>query len=156
MLTLWTTFSQNKCPIHGPSKRLHFLARVKWFFWDELYLFKYYHDQIIRRCIPDSEFRNILSFCIDKTCSGHFNGKKTAAKILQYDFYWPPLFCDCSCLQPILWSLSTIRENFMMKWNVVKPDLSCQNLRYLGHWLHGSLPYVSSIPIYLYNSWLGL
>jgi len=29
------------------EERLCFLARVKWFFWDEPYLFKYCPDQII-------------------------------------------------------------------------------------------------------------
>jgi len=64
------------------QERLRFLARVKWFFWDELYLFQYCPDQIIRRCVPNSEFRNILSFCHDQACSGHCNGMKTAVKIL--------------------------------------------------------------------------
>jgi len=57
-------------------------------------MFKYCPDQIIRRCIPDSEFRNILSFCHNQVCGGHFSGKKTATKILQCDFYWSTLFCD--------------------------------------------------------------
>jgi len=76
------------------QERLCFLTRVKWFFWDEPYLFKYCLDQIIRRCIPDSEFRNVLSFRHDQAFCGHFSGKKTAAKILQCDFYWSTLFRD--------------------------------------------------------------
>jgi len=76
------------------QERLRFLAKIKWFFWDEPYWFKYCPDQIIRRCIPDSEFRSILSFCHDQACGGHFSGKKTAAKILQCGFYWPTLFRD--------------------------------------------------------------
>ena len=27
-------------------------------------------------------------------CEGHFNGQRIAAKVLQSDFYWPPLFKD--------------------------------------------------------------
>ena len=73
---------------------LHFLARFKWFFWDEPYFFKYCLDQIIRRCVSDSKFRNILSFCHDQACGSHFSGKKTTAKILQCDFYWPTSFRD--------------------------------------------------------------
>jgi len=37
---------------HDKSK---FLAEVKHFFWDDPYLFKYCPDQIIRRCIPESD-----------------------------------------------------------------------------------------------------
>ena len=76
------------------QERLHFLARIKWFFWDEPYLFKYCPDQIIRHCVPDLKFGNILSFCHDQACGDHFSRKKTATKLLQYDFYWPTLFCD--------------------------------------------------------------
>lgn len=71
-----------------------FLALVKYFFWDDPYLFKYCPDQIIRRCVPDSDQTNIISFCHDNACGGHFSSKKTAAKILQCGFYWPSLFRD--------------------------------------------------------------
>ena len=30
-----------------------FLSKVRYFYWDDPYLFKYYPDQIIRRCIPE-------------------------------------------------------------------------------------------------------
>jgi len=33
----------------------HFFAQVRYFFWEEPYLFKYCPDQIIRRCIPEEE-----------------------------------------------------------------------------------------------------
>ncbi|XP_062155200.1 uncharacterized protein LOC133863258 [Alnus glutinosa] len=47
---------------HDRSK---FLAKVKHFFWDDPYLFKYCPDQIIRRCILKSDQQNVLSFCHD-------------------------------------------------------------------------------------------
>ena len=67
---------------------------VKQFFWDDPYLFKYYPDQIIRRCVPDFECISVISFCHFETCGGRFSAKKTAAKILQCGFYWPTLFKD--------------------------------------------------------------
>jgi hypothetical protein len=67
---------------------------VKTFLWDDPYLFKYYPDQIIRRCTPEFDQSNVISFCHDHACGGHFNAKKTAAKILQCGFYWPTLFRD--------------------------------------------------------------
>jgi hypothetical protein len=40
-------------PLHwGQQDKLKFLSKVKTFFWDDPFLFKYYFDQIIRRCIP--------------------------------------------------------------------------------------------------------
>jgi len=76
---------------HDRSK---FLAEVKHFFWDDPYLFKYCPDQIIRRCISESDQQNVLSFCHDHACGGHFSSKKTAAKIFQSGFYWPSIFRD--------------------------------------------------------------
>jgi len=71
-------------------------------------LFKYYPDQIIRHCILDSKFRNILSFYHDHARGSHFSRKKTAAKVLQCGFYLPTLFrgahvyCQsCYCCQQL-------------------------------------------------------
>ena len=33
----------------------HFFAQVRYFFWEEQYLFKYYPDQIIRRCMLEED-----------------------------------------------------------------------------------------------------
>lgn len=76
---------------HDKSK---FLTKVKYFFWDDPYLFKYCLDQIIRRCISECDQRSVISFCHDHACGGHFSAKKTAAKILQCGFYWPSIFQD--------------------------------------------------------------
>jgi hypothetical protein len=82
-------------PSHWTKQdRSKLLAKVKHFFWDDPYLFKYYPDQIIRRCIPKSEHKNILSFYHNHACGGHFSSKKTVAKILQSGFYWPSIFHD--------------------------------------------------------------
>jgi hypothetical protein len=82
-------------PSHWTKQdRSKFLARAKYFFWDDPYLFKYCLDQIIRRCIPENEYQKILSFCHVHACGGHFSSKKTAAKILQSGFYWPSIFRD--------------------------------------------------------------
>ena len=64
------------------------------FFFDDPYMFKYCADQIIRRCIPNDEIQNVLSFCHDQACGGHFSSQKTAAKVLQSGLYWPTLFKD--------------------------------------------------------------
>ena len=89
--------ASGKIPSHwSPQDKAKFFSQVKHFFWDDPYLFKYCPDQIIRRCVPNHEFRSILSFCHDQACGGHFSAKKTSAKILQSGFYWPTLFKDAA------------------------------------------------------------
>jgi hypothetical protein len=62
--------------------------------WDDPYLWKHCPDQMIRRCVPESEFHSILTFCHSYACGGHFGPKRTALKILESGFYWPSLFKD--------------------------------------------------------------
>jgi hypothetical protein len=71
-----------------------FFKQVRFYFWEDPKLFKYCADQIIRRCVPESEFHSILSFFHSLACGGHFSAKKTPAKVLQCGFTWPTLFKD--------------------------------------------------------------
>lgn len=97
---------------------LKFLAGVKHFFWDNPYLFKYCPYQIIRRCIPESDEKNVLFFCHDHACGGHFSSKKTSAKIFQSGFYWPSIFRDafayCSACERCHKLGSIGRRNMML------------------------------------------
>jgi len=72
----------------------HFLTQIRFFFWYKPYLFKYCPDQIIRRCLLEDEHHSVLTFCHELACSGHFDPRKAAEKVLQSDFYWPTLFKD--------------------------------------------------------------
>ncbi|CAL8988380.1 unnamed protein product, partial [Prunus brigantina] len=76
------------------QERKKFFSMVKHYMWDEPYLFKYCPDQIIRRCVPESEQQSILTFSHALACRGHFSAKKTALKVLQSGFFWPTLFKD--------------------------------------------------------------
>ncbi|XP_050104654.1 uncharacterized protein LOC126584261 [Malus sylvestris] len=76
------------------QERKKFLAMVKHYVWDEPYLFKYCPDQIIRRCVAESEQQSILTFSHTLACGGHFGAKKTSLKVLQSGFFWPTLFKD--------------------------------------------------------------
>ena len=64
------------------------------YYWEEPYLFKYYDDQIIRKCVPEGEQEGILNHCHDSACGGRFASQKMAMKVLQAGFYWPSLFKD--------------------------------------------------------------
>ncbi|CAL9012037.1 unnamed protein product [Prunus brigantina] len=51
-------------------ERKKFFSMVKHYMWDEPYLFKYCPDQIIRRCVPESEQQSILTFGHALACGG--------------------------------------------------------------------------------------
>ena len=70
----------------------HFFAKIHAYYWEEPFLFKYYADQIIRKCVPEQEQQGILSHCHERACGGHFASQKTTMKVLQSGFCWPTLF----------------------------------------------------------------
>jgi hypothetical protein len=70
-------------PTHWSTQdKRKLLNEVKNFYWDDPYLFKYYPDQIFRRCIPDNEVSNVIKFFHSEACGGHFSSRKTTAKLL--------------------------------------------------------------------------
>ena len=75
-------------------KRDKLRSEAKYYFLEDPYLWKFCFDQIIRRCVPESETQSILNFCHDYACGGHFGPKRTARKILDSGFYCPTLFHD--------------------------------------------------------------
>ncbi|CAN6688928.1 unnamed protein product [Malus baccata var. baccata] len=81
-------------PYVSTQHRKKFLSTVKFYFWDDPYLYKYCSDQMIRRCVPATEQESILKFCHSYACGGHFGPSKTTAKVLQSGFFWPTLFKD--------------------------------------------------------------
>ena len=62
--------------------RKYFFAKIHSYYWEEPFLFKYYADQIIRKCMPEEEQQGILNYCHDSAYSGHFAFQKTAMKVL--------------------------------------------------------------------------
>ncbi|XP_062115183.1 uncharacterized protein LOC133829475 [Humulus lupulus] len=67
---------------------------AKFYIWDEPYLWKHCANQVIRRCVLDSEFQSILAFSHSHACGDHFGPKRTAHKVLGSYFYWPTVFKD--------------------------------------------------------------
>ena len=63
-----------------------FLTEVKNFYWDDPYLFKYYSDQIFRRCIPEDEVSRVIQFCHSEACGGPFFQKRQLQKYYSVDF----------------------------------------------------------------------
>ena len=71
------------------QQKKKFFVEVKHYFWDDPILFKQCVDQIIRRCVPESEMSEILKHYHSLECGGHFNGQRTAAQVLQLGFFSP-------------------------------------------------------------------
>ncbi|KAL4303983.1 hypothetical protein GQ457_10G009550 [Hibiscus cannabinus] len=44
-------------------------------------------DQVLRRCVPEEEQKDIMYHCHAASCGGHFGGNRTTAKILQFVDY---------------------------------------------------------------------
>ena len=72
----------------------HLFAKIHAYYWEEPFLFKYYADQIIRKCVLEEEQHGILNHCHENACGGHFASQKTAMRVLQLGFCWPSLFKD--------------------------------------------------------------
>ncbi|CAH9087933.1 unnamed protein product [Cuscuta epithymum] len=73
-----------------------FLSDAKYYFWDDPYLFRICADQVVRRCIPESEMSEILYHCHAGPAGGHFSGNRTARRVLECGYYWPTLFKDAN------------------------------------------------------------
>ncbi|KAL1563882.1 hypothetical protein AAHA92_06301 [Salvia divinorum] len=76
------------------AQKLKLKSEAKYYFWDNPYLWKVGADQVIRRCIPEWEQREVLTHCHALVCGGHFGQRKTARKVLDSGFYWPSLNKD--------------------------------------------------------------
>jgi hypothetical protein len=81
---------------HGLNshQRKKFFHDVKYYFWDDPFLYRSCADSVIRRCIPKEETESILAHCHDLPCGGHAGASKTVAKVLQSGFFWLSLFKD--------------------------------------------------------------
>ena len=82
-------------PPHLSSKeKINIVRKSAPFTWIRGNIFKLGLDQILRRCVREEEFFDILLTCHDRPCGGHFAVKMVAFKILQVGYYWPTLHRD--------------------------------------------------------------
>nr|CAN77865.1 hypothetical protein VITISV_032367 [Vitis vinifera] len=76
------------------QRRKKFFLDLKYYIWDDPFLYKKCVYQIIRRCVLEEETESIMHHCHSREVGGHFGATKTTAKVLQSGFYWPSLFKD--------------------------------------------------------------
>ncbi|XP_027356742.1 uncharacterized protein LOC113866050 [Abrus precatorius] len=82
-------------PPHASRSQIDKLkSNAKYYVWDDPYLWKFCNDQVIRRCVPNHEFQDILYFCHGTSVGGHFGPQRTARRVLDNEFYWPTIFRD--------------------------------------------------------------
>ncbi|XP_026443853.1 uncharacterized protein LOC113344008 [Papaver somniferum] len=61
-------------PAHWTQQdQTKFFVEVKFFMWDDPFLFKVCPDQLIRRCVPEFEHHNILNFSHSSACGEHLS-----------------------------------------------------------------------------------
>ncbi|KAI3695244.1 hypothetical protein L1987_78236 [Smallanthus sonchifolius] len=78
---------------HWSKKKRHqFIAQACQCIWDEPHLFKVGTDQLVRRCIPESEIQCVLVLVHASACGGHFSGQKTERKVFETSLFWPSIF----------------------------------------------------------------
>nr|GEV13216.1 reverse transcriptase domain-containing protein [Tanacetum cinerariifolium] len=86
--------------VNGMSsqQKSKFFKDVKHYFWDDLFLFKIYADQVIRRCVSGQEAIEILKACHYGPTEGHHDLNYTAKKVFDSGFYWPTIYRDAQDL----------------------------------------------------------
>nr|GEU87375.1 reverse transcriptase domain-containing protein [Tanacetum cinerariifolium] len=71
-----------------------FFKDIKYYFWDDPYLFKTCADQVIRRCVAGKEAVGILTACHNGPTEGHYGANYTAKKVFDLGFYCPTIYKD--------------------------------------------------------------
>ncbi|GJX45342.1 reverse transcriptase domain-containing protein [Tanacetum coccineum] len=71
-----------------------FFKDVKHYFWDDIFLFKIYSNQVIRWCVHGQEAVDILKACHNGPTGGHHGPNYTAKKVFDSGFYWPTIYRD--------------------------------------------------------------
>nr|GEV37180.1 putative reverse transcriptase domain-containing protein [Tanacetum cinerariifolium] len=77
------------------SKKEVFL-QVKTYFWEEPYALKLYANNIMRRCVAESETLEILAHYHSRTTGGHHSVNVTAKKVYKSRSYWSSIFKDAN------------------------------------------------------------
>ncbi|GKE39457.1 reverse transcriptase domain-containing protein [Tanacetum coccineum] len=76
------------------QQKKKFFKDVKLYFWDDLYLFRIYADQMIRRCVFGQEAIDILTAYHNGPTRRHHGANYTAKKVFDSGFYWPTIYRD--------------------------------------------------------------
>ena len=81
-------------PNLSSQEKSRIIRKSALFNWIGGNLFKLGPNQILRICVREEKFFDILLACHDGPCGGHFATKRTTFKVLQAGYYWPTLHQD--------------------------------------------------------------
>ncbi|XP_048228975.1 uncharacterized protein LOC125369802 [Ricinus communis] len=98
------------------QQKKKFFADLKYYIWDDPFLFRIYADQIITRCVYGEEVIQILKHCHEGPVGGHQAANHTARKVLDAGFYWSTILQDARAyVQYIL-----VAVEYFSKWHEVQ------------------------------------
>nr|GEU41178.1 reverse transcriptase domain-containing protein [Tanacetum cinerariifolium] len=80
------------------QQKSKFFKDVKYYLWDDPFLFKICADQVIKRCVSGQEAIEILKACYYGLTEGHHGLNYTAKKVFDSGFYWPTIYRDAQDL----------------------------------------------------------
>nr|GEU48193.1 reverse transcriptase domain-containing protein [Tanacetum cinerariifolium] len=76
------------------QEKKKFFPDIKYYFWEDPYLFRVGSDQVIRRCVHGKEAIKILEHYHNEPTGGHNVAANTARNVFKAGFYWPIIFKD--------------------------------------------------------------
>ncbi|GJW72797.1 reverse transcriptase domain-containing protein, partial [Tanacetum coccineum] len=80
------------------QQKKKFFKDIRYYFWDDPYLFRIRADQIIRRCVDGQEAMDILQACHHGPIGGNHGPNYTAKKVFDSGFFWPTIYRDAQDL----------------------------------------------------------
>ncbi|KAL4276091.1 hypothetical protein AHAS_Ahas20G0172500 [Arachis hypogaea] len=120
-------------PNFSKNQRDKLRSDSKYYIWDDLHLWKRGMDQVIRRCVPDSEFQPILEACHSSECGGTLAHKGPLKRCWIVDSGGQPysrMLTGCVCLA------ISVRSQEMHPKGMKCLNNLCYSVRYL---MYGTL-----------------
>lgn len=88
----------------------------------------------LKKSVPEEDIPNVLAFCHEDACEGHFSSKKTNAKVFHCGFYRPTIFKDAH-------NHCKACHHCQMLGSISKRDMvPLSELRGIDLWNHSSYP----------------
>ncbi|RDX98847.1 hypothetical protein CR513_18180, partial [Mucuna pruriens] len=102
---------------HGASKAYKdkLGSKAKYYIWDDLYLWRMCNDQVIRKCIMESEIKSILHFYHLTNGGGHYGSMQTTQKVLNYGFGVPKALINDQGIHFCNLAMAMLLEKYGMK-----------------------------------------
>src|SRR3954462_10777639 len=69
-------------------EKKRFFSQLKYYYWEDPYLYKRCADQMLRTCAMEKETEGILMHCHTLQAGGHHGRNRTGANVLESGFYW--------------------------------------------------------------------